>query len=192
MCWCLGLQGSGWHIKALSLKSSKLVVNSAWNPACMPVNQGFFEIINHFEQKNYPFEQFLFCRQNSFFIITFINKINKQLWFFNIYKIYSYPFYKNIAAYIISPLSVKDERDILIVEDDATTRSASLLYDEAFFIFVIITIDFPQQHLFSRRSWWHGYNLFRIHSVIFSFIGYWPYKTTLGITSQRTWTQNKA
>ena len=71
---------------------------------------------------------------------------------FNIYKIYSYPFYKNIAAYIISPLSVKDERDILIVEDDATTRSASLLYDEAFCIFVIITIDFPQQHLFSRRS----------------------------------------
>ena len=45
-----------------------------------------------------------------------------------------------------------DERDILIVEDNATTRSASLLYDEAFFIFVIITIDFPQQHLFSRRS----------------------------------------
>ena len=42
--------------------------------------------------------------------------------------------------------------NILIVEDDATTRSASLLYDEAFFIFVIITIDFPQQHLFSRRS----------------------------------------
>ena len=38
----------GRHIKALSLKSSKLVVNSAWNPACMPVNQGFFEIINHF------------------------------------------------------------------------------------------------------------------------------------------------
>lgn len=72
--------------------------------------------------------------------------------FFYIYKIYSYPFYKNIAAYIISPLSVKDERDILIVEDNATTRSASLLYDEAFFIFVIITIDFPQQHLFSRRS----------------------------------------
>ena len=45
-----------------------------------------------------------------------------------------------------------DERDILIVEDAATTRSASLLYDEAFCIFVIITIDFPQQHLFSRRS----------------------------------------
>lgn len=29
VCWCLGLQGSGRHIKALSLKSSKLVVNSA-------------------------------------------------------------------------------------------------------------------------------------------------------------------
>ena len=27
---------------------------------------------------------------------------------------------------------------------------------------------------------------FRIHSVIFSFIGYRPDKTTLGITSQRT------
>ena len=27
VCWCLGLQGSGRHIKALSLKSSKLVVN---------------------------------------------------------------------------------------------------------------------------------------------------------------------
>ena len=29
VCWWLGLQGSGRHIKALSLKSSKLVVNSA-------------------------------------------------------------------------------------------------------------------------------------------------------------------
>ena len=44
----LDLQDFGRHIKALSLKSSKLVVNSAWNPAYMPVNQGFFEIINHF------------------------------------------------------------------------------------------------------------------------------------------------
>ena len=52
VCWWLGWQGSGRHIKALSLKSSKLVVNSAWNPACMPVNQGFFEIINHFLQKS--------------------------------------------------------------------------------------------------------------------------------------------
>ena len=49
-------------------------------------------------------------------------------------------------------MSVKDERDILIVEDDATTRSASLLYDEAFCIFVIITIDFPQQHLFQEGA----------------------------------------
>ena len=29
VCWWLGWQGSGRHIKALSLKSSKLVVNSA-------------------------------------------------------------------------------------------------------------------------------------------------------------------
>ena len=29
VCWWLGLQGFGRHIKALSLKSSKLVVNSA-------------------------------------------------------------------------------------------------------------------------------------------------------------------
>lgn len=55
MCWWLGLQGSGRHIKALSLKSSKLVVNLAWNPACMPVNQGFFEIINHFLIKFFIF-----------------------------------------------------------------------------------------------------------------------------------------
>lgn len=52
VCWRLGWQGSGRHIKVLSLKSSKLVVNSAWNPACMLVNQGFFEIINHFLQKS--------------------------------------------------------------------------------------------------------------------------------------------
>ena len=61
VCWCLGLQGSGWHIKALSLKSSKLVVNSAWNPACMPVNQGFFEIINHFQIKVAVFLYMLYC-----------------------------------------------------------------------------------------------------------------------------------
>ena len=49
----LGLVGFRRHIKVLSLKSSKLVVNSAWNPACMPINQGFFEIINHFNLKTY-------------------------------------------------------------------------------------------------------------------------------------------
>ena len=83
---------------------------------------------------------------------------------FNIPDAYKLDYQVNLKDFIPKVLKSKDknrikklltnvdERDILIVEDDATTRSASLLYDEAFFIFVIITIDFPQQHLFSRRS----------------------------------------
>lgn len=36
-------------------KSSKLVVNSFWNPTNMPINQGFFGIINWFMRKLYDY-----------------------------------------------------------------------------------------------------------------------------------------